>query len=75
MRFSDHRPVSALFEIEIDKVDPARLIDSLNKSFVKCHGSFQVVLVVTTHNNYMDEEAQKNIVKLFAEIPTFCSVR
>lgn len=64
-----------MFEIDIDKVIPSKLMESLNKSFLKLHGSFQVVLIVSTNTNYMDESLQKQIVKLFSEIQTFCTVR
>lgn len=69
------RPVSGLFEIETDRVDPSRLVDTLLKSFQATHGSFQVVLVVTTHTNCMNEVVRNAIVKLFSCFPSYCFMR
>lgn len=67
--------MSGLFEIETDKVDPSRLVDTLHKSFQSTHGSFQVVLVVTTHTNCMNEIVRNAIIKLFACFPSYCFAR
>lgn len=67
--------MSGLFEIETDKVDPSRLVDTLHKSFQSTHGSFQVVLVVTTQPSCMNEVVRNAIVKLFACFPSYCFAR
>jgi phosphatidylinositol-bisphosphatase len=75
IRSSDHRPVSALFECEVSKVIPNKLIECLNRIFVKSHGSFQVVLIVQTNTNEMNELVKRDIYELFNKYKTFSSVR
>ncbi len=75
IRYSDHRPVSALLEVEVDRVIPKRLIEVLNSIFKSSHGSFQVVLVVTTHNNQMNDSIRNEIVPLFQQFRSFVLYR
>ena len=75
IRYSDHRPVSALLEIDVAKVIPNKLIEALNKVFLTSHGSFQIVLMVTTDGKEMKELAKKEIYELFNKFKSFSSVR
>ncbi|CAF0792552.1 unnamed protein product [Brachionus calyciflorus] len=75
IRLSDHRPVACLLEVEVDKVIPKHLVEELHKVFLSVHGSFQVVLTVTTHTNKMDDRIRKELLNLFMNVPTFVAYR
>lgn len=75
IRYSDHRPVSALFEIDIYKTNPNKLMDTLTRVFQSTHGSFQVVLVINTHTNCMNDVVRKVIVKMLASFRSYCFAR
>lgn len=62
-------------EVEYCKVIPKRLIEVLNKVLLSFHGSFQVVLVVSTHNNQMNDNIKNDLIQLFNTIPTFATWR
>ena len=47
----------------------------LNRAFTTSHGSFQVVLVATTHTNEMNETLVKAIVDLFRPFRSYVSYR
>jgi hypothetical protein len=75
IRLSDHRPVSALFDIEVDRVVPKRLIETLKNVLVMSHGAFQVTLMVKTNTNYMDANIRDKILILLRRFKSFGTFR
>ena len=65
------RPVSALFDIEVNKSNTNKLIEVLNRELVEVHGHFQVVLIVSTHTNQMNEAIINEILDLFQPFKSF----
>ena len=57
--------MSALLEVDIVRVIPNKLIEVLNKIFNSSHGSFQIVLIVTTDAQEMNDIVKKEIYELF----------
>jgi hypothetical protein len=66
-----NRPVTGLIEIEINKVIPNKLKDVLNQVLYS-HGTFQMVLIVTTHNNTMNSQVKNEIFELFSKYKSIC---
>jgi hypothetical protein len=75
VRLSDHRPVSALIEVEVNKVIPKKQIEVLNKVMKELVGPFQVVLVVKTHTNIMNSMVKEEVHKLFSRFKSFAMIR
>ena len=73
------RPVSGLYEVEVNKTVPKKLIELLNRVLNSSHGSFQIVLIVTVHynNNHhqMDDHMKNTIIKIFSQFSSFASAR
>ena len=67
--------MSALLEVDVVRIVPNKLIEVLNKIFISSHGSFQVVLEVTTDAKEMNELVKKEIYELFNKFKSFSSVR
>ena len=67
--------MSALLEVDIVRVIPNKLIEVLNKIFNSSHGSFQIVLIVTTDAQEMNDIVKKEIYELFNKFKSFSSVR
>jgi hypothetical protein len=69
------RPVSALFELDIDCVDSDKLIDTLKKVLLSSHGSFHSTLIVNTNTNEMNPDIKSELIKLFRKFKSLVSVR
>ena len=69
------RPVSALLEVEVNQVNPKKLIETLNRVILELHGPFQVVLIVNTHTNHMNESIRNEIIDLFHKYKSFAMFR
>ena len=68
--------MSALLEVEVNKVVPKKLIDLLHKTFQASYGgSFQLVLMITTHTGYMSDKIRAHIVKLCGQYRTMVAWR
>lgn len=75
VRLSDHRPVSALIEVEVNKVIPKKQIEVLNKVMKELVGPFQVVLIVKTHTNIMNQMVKDEVTRLFSRYRSFANIR
>ena len=75
IRYSDHRPVCGLLEVEVNKVIPSKLMNTLDKVFNSTHGSLQITLVVSNHHNIMNEEIKSEIIKLFSSYRSFAGYK
>jgi hypothetical protein len=69
------RPVSALIQVDISRVQPKKLIEVLNGTFQTSHGSFQLTLIVTNDKNLIDDKIKNSIVKLFSQFSSYAMSR
>ena len=75
IRCSDHRPVAALLECEVNKVIPEKQIEVLKKIMNELVGPFQVVLIVKTHTNLMNHMVKDEVQRLFSKFKTLAMLR
>jgi len=74
IRCSDHRPVAALIECEVNKVVPKKQIEVLNRVMNELV-PFQVILIVKTHTNIMNHMVKDECIRLFSQFKSFAMIR
>ena len=67
--------MSALLEVEVNKVNPKKLIEILNQVILELHGPFQVVLIVNTHTHQLNDLIRNEIIDLFQKYNSFAMFR
>ena len=56
-------------------MNPKKLIEVLNRVLVDAHGPFQVILIVNTHTNQMNDTIKNEIIDLFSKYRSFAMYR
>ncbi len=75
MVFFVSRPVSGLLDIDICRVNPIKLIQTLNKVLLSSHGSFQATLIAHTNTFDMKPEITSRLIMIFKRYNTLGSIR